>query len=90
MFPNVFSVVVFDLSEKVKSEKHSLIIRVRARDLCLADDTALNELHDASNLAELTLKIETVTLVCDKDYASLALVKCLHKSCNINIIQIKS
>ena len=44
-------------------------------DLCLADDTALNELHDAGDLAELTLKIETVTLVCDKDYASLALVK---------------
>ena len=37
MFPIVFSVVVFDLSEKVKSEKHSLIIRVRASDLCLAD-----------------------------------------------------
>ena len=52
-----------NLSEKVKSEKHCLVVRIRARDLCIANDTAFDELHDACDLAELALKVETVALV---------------------------
>ena len=80
------SVAYNNLSEKIESEEHCLVGRIRAGDLCIAYDSALDKLHDACDLAELALKVEAVTFIRKKDYVSLALVKCLHECCNINVV----
>ena len=77
---------LLDCAKQVESEEHCLIVLVGAIDLCLAYDTTLDEVHDTDHLAELTLQVVTIVLICDKEYVTLALVDCLLKCLDINVM----
>ena len=74
------------VAEHIQSEKSALVLRIVAENVSLGDLTALDELRQTDQLAELTLQIQLVALVGNEIDAAFASVKHVQELRNVNVV----